>query len=52
MTDLVLYNYSTLVEQSMEHVNVHHVDGDGLKDGPNHPNVAGFYHCYHIIAKY
>ena len=35
-------NYPTLSEQSVEHVKVHHVDVDGLKDGRYHPNMADF----------
>ena len=31
---------------------MHHVDADGLKDGPYHPNVVGFDLCHQVIAKY
>ena len=41
MTDQVLSNHPTLVEQSMDHV-----DTDGLKDGPYYPNVTGFNYYY------
>ena len=35
----------------MDHVHVHHLDVDGLKDGPYHPNVAGYDFCHQVLAK-
>ena len=49
--DPVLSNYPTLVEKSMKHVNVHHVDIDVLKDGPYHPNMIGFDIYHQVMAK-
>ena len=51
MTDLVLSNYPKLAEQSTDHVNVHHLDVDSLKDGPYHPNVAGYDFYHQVLAK-
>ena len=52
MPNLLFYNYPALTEHSMEYVNVHHMDVDGLDDGLYHPHVAGFDYCHQVMAKY
>ena len=44
-------NYPTLAEQSIEHVNVHHVDVEDLNNGPYHPNVTGYDLCHQVLVK-
>ena len=36
-------NYPALEEQSIDHVNVHHLDVDCIKDDTYHPNKAVIY---------
>ena len=51
MPDPVSSNYPVLLEHSMEHMDVLHVDVDDLEDGLYHPNVVDFHYCHQGIAK-
>ena len=49
---LVYNNYPTLIENSMEHMNMINIDVDILEDILYYPNMEGFDYYHKVMAKY